>query len=267
MSQMGRFVDEMRQSLSIFTLALDAMPWIACTFAELNRLNDVPWNWTIVEGAALNVGDTRWMQPQKPRLSADGTTEFLDAIAVHPRIKVIRQPQWAGKRPMCNAAVATFKERGVLMQVDADELWTCDQFRRIVEMFEDDIMLRNARFHCRFFLGPNCVTTDLGKPAEWLRVWRYEPGMTFDSHEPPILEGNHGKSITREETAARGLVFEHHSYTLPKHVAMKEALYGPKFRGALAGWHRLQANTQWPLADAGLFLPKAFSGTPCDKIF
>lgn len=257
----------MRISLNLFTIALDALPWIACTFAELNRLTDVPWQWTIVEGAALNVKDTRWMQAQPARLSGDGTTEFLDAIAVHPRVRVLRQPQWGGKCAMCNAAVDTFRQPGVLLQVDGDELWSADQLRRIVELFEDDLALKMARFHCRYFLGPNCTTTDAGKPSEWLRAWRFTPGMRFDSHEPPVLEGNHGKSLTRQETAAMGLVFDHHAYTLPKHVAMKEKLYGPRFAGALAGWHKLQANTEWPLRDAGRFLPKAFAGTPCDKIF
>lgn len=256
-----------RASLNIFTLALDAMPWLAVTYAELMRLSEVPWRWTIVEGAAMNVKDTAWMGQQVPRLSSDGTTEFLDAIAVHPRITVIRQPRWEGKAAMCNAALATFKDAGVLLQVDGDELHTADQMRRIVELFEDDLALKMAHFTCRFYFGPNIQTTDAGKPNEWLRAWRFVPGMVFDRHEPPVLEGNHGKSLSRTETARLGFSFEHHAYTLPKHVGMKERLYGPKYAGALAGWHGLQANTEWPLRDIGKFMPKAFAGTPVDRVF
>src|SRR6185295_6393714 len=130
------------------------MPWLAVTFAELTRLHEIPWQWTIVHGAAMNVKDTRWMQPQKARLSSDGTTEFLRALAYHPRIRVLEQPQWDGKVAMCNYGVATFEERGVLLQVDGDELWQVDQLRRIVELFEDDPELMLARFECRYFLGP-----------------------------------------------------------------------------------------------------------------
>lgn len=259
----------MRLHLHVFTIALDAMPWLACTFAELTKLHDVPWTWTIVEGAAMNVKDTRWMQSQPPRLSSDGTSEFLDAISNvrHPRIHLIRKPSWQGKVEMCNEAIHAKSPGGVLMQIDGDELWTGDQLRRIVELFEDDTLLQMARFHCRYFLGPNIITTDAGNPNEWLRAWRFEPGMKFDKHEPPVLNGNHGKSLSRQETAALGLVFDHHAWTLPKHVEQKEKLYGPKFEGALSGWKDLQANIEWPLSDVGRFLPRAFAGAPANKIF
>jgi len=81
-----------------------------------------------------------------------------------------------------------------------------------------------------------------------------------------VLEGNHGKNATRDETAANGLVFQHFAYALSKHVDMKEKLYGPKFAGLRAGWERLQANKDWP-ANASQFLPVAFKGCPIDKIF
>lgn len=168
---------------------------------------------------------------------------------------------------MCNAAIAGLAEPGVLLQVDADELWSADQMRRIVELFEDEPAVMLARFHCRYFMGPNLITTDHGKASEWQRAWRFTPGMRFSSHEPPVLEGNRGQNLTRDQTAALGLVFDHYAWCLPKHVVMKERLYGPKFAGALDGWRKLQANQEWPLRDAGKFMPKAFSGTPVDKLF
>lgn len=257
----------MRLPLHIFTLALDAMPWLACTFAELSKLTDVPWTWTIVEGAAMNMKDTSWMQAQKARISTDGTSEFLLALCYHPRIRVHSFPKWDGKVAMCNHALKHMKTHGVLMQVDGDEIWSADQFRRIVELFEDDPSLQMARFNCRYFVGPNIITTDAGRADEWLRAWRFEVGMNFAKHEPPTLTGCNGKSLNRLETARMGLVFDHHAYSLPKHVEMKEKLYGPKFAGALDGWYKLQYNKDWPLKDLGVFMPKAFHGVPADKIF
>lgn len=257
----------MKLPLHVMTLALDAMPWIACIFAELTKLPDVEWQWTIAEGAAMNNGSTRWMARQPARLSSDGTSEFLHALAHHPRVRVIQQREWASKDEMVNAALKTFIKPGVLLQNDADELWSTDQYRQIVELFEDAPALMLARFHCRYFLGPNIRTTDAGKSDEWLRAWRYTPGMGFVSHEPPNLAGNKGKSLSRTETAAMGLVFDHHAWTLPKQVEMKERLYGKRFAGAADGWRKLQANTEWPLADAGKFMPGAFRGAPVDKVF
>lgn len=256
-----------RLPLCVFTLALDASPWIACIYSELMRLRDVTWRWVIVEGAAMPVADTKWIEKQEPRLSRDGTTEFLNALAHHPRIKIIRSTRWDGKAAMCQAATDNFHEAAVLIQNDADEIWSTDQYRRIVELFEDDPALMTARFHCDYMLGPNVRTTDKGKDNEWLRAWRFTPGSKWISHEPPNLSGSDGKSLTRAETAALGLVFQHHAWTLPKHVAMKEALYGPRFAGAMDGWKKLQANTEWPLRDAGRFLPAAFRGTPADRLF
>lgn len=258
----------MRLPLHVFTIALDAMPWLACTFAELNKLTDIEWRWSVAEGAALPNGSSKWMSLQKGRLSNDGTTEFLEAICpAHPRVDYCSQREWMSKDEMVETATEVFKSPGVLIQIDGDELWSADQLRRIVELFEDDPSLMTARFHCRYFLGPNIRSTDAGKPNEWLRAWRFTPGMKWLAHEPPNLAGNKGKSLSRQETAALGLVFDHYAYGLPKHVAQKEALYGARHRGLMDGWRKLQANTEWPVKDAGKFLPKAFAGTPCDKIF
>lgn len=257
-----------QSNLFLFTLALDAMPWLACTFSELMRLRDVDWQWVIVEGAAMPLKDTAWMKPQEPRLSGDGTTEFLDAIAWHPRVRVARRERWDGKTEMCNHALSLLPSvPAVLMQVDGDELWTADQLRDIRNLFDDDPTLAMARFDCDYMIGPNVRTTDAGKPEEWLRAWRYAPGMRFTTHEPPVLAPARGKSLTRQQTGAMGLRFQHHAWTLPKHVAQKEALYGKRYVGALAGWEKLQRNRAWPVADAGRFLPAAFKGVPADRIF
>lgn len=255
-------------NLNVFTLALDAMPWMACTYAELMRLTDIPWQWTIVHGAAMNGGSTRWMQRQVPRLSKDGTTEFLFALKPHPRIKVIENANWGSKDVMCEAALKTFTKPGVLLQIDGDELWTAPQLRQIRQLFIDDPHLQLARFHCDYFLGPNIRTTDAGSQNEWLRAWRHEStDQRFLSHEPPNFAGNKGKSLSRIQTQALGLVFQHHAYTLHKHVAMKEKLYGQKYAGLTGGWLKLQQNQNWPLPDIGQFLPQAFKGTPADTIF
>lgn len=257
----------MRLPLLVFTLSLDSQPWLACIYTELMRLRDTPWKWVICEGVAKPVGDTRWIANQPARLSNDGTSEFLDAIAHHPRITVIRKPEWPGKTAMCQAATDLFDEPGVCLQADSDEIFSTDQLRRIVHLFEDDPALMNARFNCDYMFGANLVTTDKGKVEEWRRAWRFTPGMKWVSHEPPNLAGNLGKSATREQTAADGLTFFHASWLLPKHVAAKQDLYGARYAGALAGWRKLQANTEWPLRDIGKFMPKAFAGTPVDRIF
>jgi hypothetical protein len=249
--------------LFVATIVLDGMPWLACIYAELMRLTDIPWQWTIVEGAAMNVRDTSWCAKQAPRLSTDGTGAFLDAISHNPRIKLVRRLKWEGKAEMCNAALATFTESGVLLQQDSDELWTCDQYRTIVHLFEDDSTLGSACFKCRYFVGPNIVTTDEG---DWWRAWRFYPGDTFRTHEPPVMTVGRGRSEGREWTKRIGLVFDHYSYALPGQVAFKEKFYGPRYKGAVAGWHKLQAHPQFPTAIKPFF-PWSAPSTMVDRVF
>lgn len=103
--------------LHIFTIVLDGMPFLPIQFSTFNRL-DFPWTWHVVEGAAANVRDTGWCQPQDPRLSQDGSKEFLDSISRHPRVKIYRSPWWPqGKTEMVNAAVAAIKEPCLLSAI------------------------------------------------------------------------------------------------------------------------------------------------------
>jgi hypothetical protein len=256
-----------RLPLFCFTLALDAMPWLAHTFAELMRLSEIPWRWSVVEGAAMPNGSTKWMGRQAPRLSGDGTTQFMEAISLgHPRIRYVARKEWQSKDEMCATAIEELDEPCVVFQIDGDEVWDAEQLRRVVELFEDDPDLMLARFHCRYFVGPNIVTTDAGNPNEWLRAWRFRPGMKWVSHEPPNLAGNVGKSMSRQETADLGFVFDHYAWALPKHVAQKEALYGPKYAGALAGWERLQRHTQFPTR-LKPFFPWAAEHVMVDRVF
>jgi len=255
-----------RLPLHVFTIVLDGMPWLPAIFVELNRLIDVPWQWTIVEGAAMNVKDTAWCTAQNPRYSSDGTTEFLNALGYHPRIVVLRKPRWEGKVEQCNAALETFKGPGVLLQVDADEIWAADQLRTIVNCFEDVPRLNLMRFRCRYFVGTNLIT-DLNEPQnQWLRAWRFAPGDTFSTHEPPVMAGNKGPGMTVQETASLGLIFDHYSYATAAQSEFKARFYGKKYEGALQGWLKLQRHERLP-AKIKTFFPWSAESTTVDRVF
>ena len=89
--------------LHVLTIVLDGMPTLPAIFFNLNALK-LDWTWHVVEGAAANTNCTKWCAQQQPRLSLDGTSEFLDMISRHPRVKLYRKPWWAGgKVEMVNA--------------------------------------------------------------------------------------------------------------------------------------------------------------------
>jgi hypothetical protein len=231
----------MSTPLNFVTIVLDGMPWITSHIQAFNRLK-TPWHWYVIEGAASNTHCTYWCKPQSPRLSNDGTTQYLDGLVQHPRVTVIRQHIWDGKVSMCNSALAKIKEPCVLMQIDSDELWTTEQIEKIRWLIENQsVSLMN--FYCNYFIGPNIVTTD--NTGAWVRAWRFNPGMKFASHEPPNLVGTHGAPMDRNTTKAHGLVFDHMSYVTEASVAFKEQFYG--YSGAVEQWKRFQKNTTWPV--------------------
>lgn len=235
--------------IHFFTIVLDGMPYITNHLPMMNRLK-VPWKWHIVEGVAKNVKDTSWCQSILPRLSSDGTTQYLDSISSHPNVKIYQRQLWeGGKVEMVNTALSGMKTPGLLWQLDSDELWQPWQIEQTNSLFQMFPQKNCARFACRYFLGQNIIITSRGtygnKPNEWLRVWRFEPGMRFDRHEPPVILGMKEETFTQQETEAMGLVFDHPAYATEKQVAFKESYYG--YKGAVEQWKKLQANTKWPV--------------------
>lgn len=224
------------------------MPFITWHLPVLNTL-PFEWHWTVAEGAAMNMKCTSWCRPQKPRHSNDGTVAYLEEIARHKRVTVITRSSWDGKVAMCNACLANVVDPCVLLQMDADELWTADQLGTLLQFFEAYPGLNCARFYCQYFLGQNIVSTGQdsygNNPGEWLRAWRYTPGMRFERHEPPVMGGMKEISATREQTKECDLVFQHYAYAFLKQVEFKQEFYG--YKDAVKHWLRLQQNTRWPV--------------------
>lgn len=252
--------------LNIATIVLDCMPYIGSHLPMLDTLKS-DWHWVIAEGAAMNVRDTGWCKPQSPRLSRDGTTEYLNCIRNHPRVRVIQRQQWNGKTEQVNACLSLMKQPGVLLQIDGDEIWTAQQLETLVRLFETEPRIQSAAFHCRYFLGPNIIVssnnTYTSHVGDWVRAWRFTPGMQFLKHEPPTFRTACLPQATREQTKKYGLVFDHYAYALESQVRYKETYYG--YAGAVDGWRRLQANQKWPVR-LGSFFPWVKDSTTADLL-
>jgi hypothetical protein len=232
--------------LSAFTIVLDGMPWIQHHYEALAATN-LDWRWVIVEGVARPTKDTAWVKAIPPRLSLDGTSEYLRSIK-DSRVRVIQKPRWENKTSMCNEALG-WCEPGVLMQIDSDELWTSKNLENVHNIFEQDWSVGSMRFYCRYFVGGNIVTAGNdcygNNPQEWLRAWRFRRGQRFATHEPPSLAPGAGRCMSRDETNLYKISFDHMAYATEKQVAFKEEYY--KYPGAVDGWRRLQKNDIWPV--------------------
>lgn len=244
--------------LIALTIVLDGEPFIEQHLPVFDKLT-IPWRWIIAEGAAMNVGSTRWCHAQEPRLSRDGTMEYLTRISSHPNVTILRKQEWAGKDEQVNACLAKIKEPCILLQCDSDECWTAEQLTKIHRLLSDGEWVR-AYFACNFYVGPNIAVTPELDPVNnvWLRAWRFTPGDTFSSHEPPILKQQaQGYFLSQGDTRERDLVFEHYSYVYEHQVRYKEQFYG--YTRAVEHWKRLQANKKWPV-ELKRFFPWAKPG-------
>lgn len=242
--------------LHLLTIVLDGMPFLPMQLATFNRLQ-CDWTWHLVEGPAANVNCTSWCKPQEARLSRDGSHEFIKSLMDHPRVHVRWSHLWrGGKVEMCNAGIEHINEPCLLMEVDVDELWTAEQIECILDLFETVPDRNCARFFCQYLVGPNIVTVGENcygnNPAEWLRAWRFQPGMKFRKHEPPELAGINEPvggwehPFSREDTRGLGYVFSHWAYVFESQVAYKEKFYG--YFGAVNQWKRLQSHRgPWPV--------------------
>lgn len=231
--------------LTVFTIVLNGQPWIQRILPELIKLN-ILWRWRIVEGVADPVGCTSWCRPVPARWhergrSIDGTAAYLDGIRNFPGVTVLRSATpYQGKLHMIREALGA-EEHDVVVQLDADELFTATQ----LETIHGKLMWETAgtfmRFPCDFYVGPSKKIVTRGgygsMPYEWIRAWRWGPGVQFESHEPPSLNVS-GREIPPGVCESLGLRMDHRAYATQAQAEFKEDYYG--YAGLTDGWRRLQ---------------------------
>lgn len=233
--------------LCIFTLVLDGMPYIQYHLPVFKQLKH-DWKWIIVHGAAMNEGSTAWCASQEPRLSMDGTSEYLREIPDH-RVVLLEQQAWSSKDEMVNVALFEAQPPCVLMEIDSDEIWRSEQLDKIVELFENQPNLGSIMFACDYYVGPelklqgeHCYGDN---DYEWLRAWRFKQGMTFTSHEPPNLSGEQGYRMSKSESTDLVGKFSHYAYVTEEQVKFKQQYY--QYHGLLEKWKLLQQREDFPI--------------------
>lgn len=236
--------------ITFFTIVLDGEPFIERHYPVFKTL-DIPWRWIVVEGVAANTNCTSWCAKIDPRLSNDGTHEYLESFdGKESRVFRLQSPIWkGGKVQMCNSALECIRETCLLWQVDADEIWTKDAIESVALFFERNQSANEAQFMCRYWVGPDRYVMPEANvygnhlDYEWYRVWRYTPGMRFKTHEPPMIDG-----LVRRTIGPTFLpLFDHHAYATRKQMEFRAQYYAGStnpnahlWKNAPEAWDRLQ---------------------------
>jgi ADP-heptose:LPS heptosyltransferase len=254
--------------IEFFTIVYNGQPWIRGQAEFFRRLEGVDWRWHVVEGLAEHVKDTAWckeaggrisdFESRNTNLSTDGTGEFLDGLKKEfgERVSIYRPPgaePWPGKKAMIDCFLPQLEDGCLLWQLDVDEFWKPDQVLQILAEFEKRLELTAGWFDCDYFFGWDRCSSRPGvfgnfREYEWLRVWRYQKGDSWGSHEPPALlrgvEGGKRENVGRlhpmlqKETRAKGWKFQHYALTDRPQMEFKEIYYG--HRGLIAGLDQLE---------------------------
>lgn len=238
--------------LHVVTIVLDGMPWLPAVYTSIVGLK-TDWMWHISHGVALPVNCTSWCKSIQPRLSKDGTTEFLREIKCKC-IKLYEKPSWRGKIEMVNAGMDQVRPGDIVMQMDSDEVWQTWQIERVQSLLSTG-QYDEAMFMCRYFITPNRVLTTPNTFGNWLsyewkRAWYAWRGFKFKTHEPPSFN-RRLNTLSAWETARQGLIFDHFAYATRKTVEFKEKYYG--YAGAVAAWDKLCNDTR-PIVDVSQYL-------------
>jgi hypothetical protein len=269
--------------IHFFTIVLNGMPFIRY---HVKMFKDLPydWHWHIVEGVADLKYDTQWSLINGGRivdslhldgLSNDGTTEYLDVLkdSYSERISIYRKEKgkfWEGKVEMCNSFISNLPDKCILWQIDVDEFWGINQISKMIDLFERNPEKWGAFVYCYYFVGPRKYVTSMDtwstRPEDWLRIFRFNKGFSWQRHEPPTLVDKNGmdwpriRSFKRDETLEAGITFQHFAYSIPAQVYFKEIYYG--YTNALDRWKNLQ-DFKGKIR-VHKFLPWATSGVEAD---
>ncbi|MBH8556283.1 FkbM family methyltransferase [Nostocaceae cyanobacterium CENA357] len=278
-----------RVPIHFFTIVLNGQPFIQYHIEVFKQL-PFKWHWHIVEGVAdfkhesimfFQNGGCITDEVHNQGFSNDGTKEYLDELAkLYPEnITVYRKSEgifWDGHLEMVNAPLTNIHEECLLWQVDVDELWTLKQLCAAREMFINQPDKTAAFYWCWYFVGENLVISTRhcyaqNPKQEWLRTWKFKPGLVWACHSPPILVepllDNQWIDIARinpflhKETEKENLVFQHFSYVLAKQVRFKELYYG--YKDGVSQWTALQQYNKFPVL-LGQFLGWVKDNTQVD---
>lgn len=258
--------------IHFLTMVLNGEPFVRYHIEVFQQLN-LQWHWHIVEGVIAHYHDNGWIFPSGEsvpsdihlnRFSNDGTSQYIDQLTeLYPdNITIYRKPDqefWDGKHEMMNSCLVNIPEECLLWQIDVDELWTVEQIHTVHRMFQQFPEKTAAFYWCWFFVGEQlvistsyCYTQD--PEREWLRTWRFRPGMIWSDSEPPQLMEltDHGwqdvgsvNPFLHQETEMHDLIFQHFAYVTLKQLQFKQKYNG--YSNATSGWQQLQSQDKFPL--------------------
>lgn len=236
--------------IAFSTIVFNGMPYIEYHLEKFQKL-PFSWHWYIIEGLSQIAGDPgadghRARGGKIPshfnhHLSVDGTTEYLDKISRLDNVTVIRNDGiWSSKLDMVNAPLSFINYNCLLWQIDVDEFYPHSSVLDLHSLFVSQPNKTAAIIpHIAFM----CKTKHVVSKGTWggecfSRVWRFEPGCKWKSHEPPVLINAEKQDLDKlnpfQGKEVEHLGYHHYGYVHPSQIRFKESYYG--YKNLYDGW-------------------------------
>ncbi len=167
--------------------------------------------------------------------NAEGTSRdrTLEIIRNFPdpqhKIRLVASRSWEHKDEMVEAYLS--KVTGdYVFHVDSDEIWLRETLEKIRAILAKDSSITCLEFHpLHFWHNFQTVLVEGHWEEPFMRIFKYEPGARWKSHEPPILLNPQGVPYNniRKVNATRewGLSFHHYSYLTPEQAKWKSRFF------------------------------------------
>jgi hypothetical protein len=171
--------------------------------------------------------------------STDRTNEILQDYVGEENIVHGVFPE---KDQMVNAALHLVPpETSHLWEVDADEVWKCEDIEYVLENLEVH-NYDSVSFHMKSFYGGFWrVMEGFESKFEVHRIQRWFPGARWTTHRPPTILSPEGipwrkyRHWNADQTEAEGLFFYHYSYVYPSQMKKKSQYYA-SMGGTIPGY-------------------------------
>ncbi len=178
-------------------------------------------------------GPVSYWQRQGRTTSLDDTNKILDEFPdPDNKIKIVHG-QYSEKDEQCKAYMEHINDDiDYIWNLDSDEVYTTEDLEKIVAFLKEDNPTSVGLRSCSFYGGFDDYLTGFELNRDnFLRIFRYTKGSTWQTHRPPTIRYPEGSNIVRKHIDSNelwdklGVQMYHYSYTFPDQVFKKVNYY------------------------------------------
>ena len=185
------------------------------------------------EQILISEGPVSYWQRQGRTTSLDDTNKILDEFPdPDNKIKIVHG-QFSEKDDQCKSYMDNINDDiDYIWNLDSDEVYKTEDLEKIVKFLEEEKPSSVGVRSCSFYGGFTDYLTGFELNRDnFLRIFRYTKGSTWQTHRPPTIQYPEGSNIVRchidsnELWDKLGVQMYHYSYTFPDQVFKKVNYY------------------------------------------